>query len=147
MKYAFVLGREPALSTAELVSTLGRAEVGFDAKSAFYSPALMIAETTKPLDAEFFHTLGGSIKMGEVLGVSVKSLEDDLYEALNSLEGTSLDFGLSVYQLGHDGERPYRSLERGLNALSLTLKKGHYALICNIGSHYSTGMRADFTVK
>jgi uncharacterized cupredoxin-like copper-binding protein len=32
-------------------------------------------------------------------------------------------------------------------SLKLTLKKGHYALICNLEDHYSQGMRKDFTVK
>ena len=31
--------------------------------------------------------------------------------------------------------------------LTVSLKKGHYVLICNIPGHYSGGMRADFTVK
>jgi uncharacterized cupredoxin-like copper-binding protein len=31
--------------------------------------------------------------------------------------------------------------------LTLTLKAGHYALICNVIGHYQAGMRADFTVK
>ncbi len=31
--------------------------------------------------------------------------------------------------------------------LTLTLAKGHYALICNLPGHYAAGMRADFTVK
>jgi uncharacterized cupredoxin-like copper-binding protein len=32
-------------------------------------------------------------------------------------------------------------------SLKLKLKKGHYALICNIGGHYMAGMHKDFTVK
>jgi uncharacterized cupredoxin-like copper-binding protein len=32
-------------------------------------------------------------------------------------------------------------------SLTLSLKKGHYALVCNIPGHYTGGMRADFTVK
>ena len=32
-------------------------------------------------------------------------------------------------------------------SLKLKLRKGHYALICNIGDHYGEGMHADFTVK
>jgi len=32
-------------------------------------------------------------------------------------------------------------------SLKLNLKKGHYALICNIGNHYKQGMYKDFTVK
>jgi uncharacterized cupredoxin-like copper-binding protein len=31
--------------------------------------------------------------------------------------------------------------------LKLKLKKGHYALICNIGDHYMEGMHKDFTVR
>jgi uncharacterized cupredoxin-like copper-binding protein len=31
--------------------------------------------------------------------------------------------------------------------LSVKLKPGHYALICNIPNHYSAGMHTDFTVK
>ena len=34
-----------------------------------------------------------------------------------------------------------------VRSLKLNLKKGHYALICNIGNHYEQGMRKDFTVK
>jgi uncharacterized cupredoxin-like copper-binding protein len=31
--------------------------------------------------------------------------------------------------------------------LTVDLEPGHYALVCNIGDHYSRGMYADFTVK
>jgi uncharacterized cupredoxin-like copper-binding protein len=31
--------------------------------------------------------------------------------------------------------------------LTLTLAKGHYALICNLPGHYKNGMRTDFTVR
>jgi len=31
--------------------------------------------------------------------------------------------------------------------LTLNLKKGHYALICNMPGHYKGGMHVDFTVK
>ena len=31
--------------------------------------------------------------------------------------------------------------------LTLNLKKGHYALICNVGGHYMAGMHADLTVS
>jgi tRNA G10 N-methylase Trm11 len=75
------------------------------------------------LDAAFFQSLGGSIKMAEVLGVSTKNLEDDLFNILNGLGGTSLDFGLSLYSLDQEPDRTYRSMEHGLKALALTLKK------------------------
>ena len=31
--------------------------------------------------------------------------------------------------------------------LTVTLKKGHYVLICNLPGHYAGGMRSDFTVR
>ena len=31
--------------------------------------------------------------------------------------------------------------------LTLNLTAGHYVLICNIGQHYSAGMRSNFTVR
>ena len=31
--------------------------------------------------------------------------------------------------------------------LTLNLRAGHYALICNIPGHYKARMRADFTVR
>jgi uncharacterized cupredoxin-like copper-binding protein len=31
--------------------------------------------------------------------------------------------------------------------LTLNLKKGHYALICNVSGHYMAGMHADLTVR
>ncbi|MEA2478846.1 MAG: hypothetical protein QOJ07_768 [Thermoleophilaceae bacterium] len=35
----------------------------------------------------------------------------------------------------------------GSKTLSLKLKAGHYALICNLPGHYSAGQHIDFTVK
>lgn len=122
MQYAFILGREPALSIAELVSRLQADDLGFDPKTAVYSPAVMIAEVSKPLDVAWFNTLGGSIKMAQVLHES-QALEDDLYEALSGLGEGSIDFGVSLYSLESQPSRPFRSLERGMKALSLTLKK------------------------
>jgi uncharacterized cupredoxin-like copper-binding protein len=38
-------------------------------------------------------------------------------------------------------------LNRGASGvLEVTLKPGHYVLLCNIGDHYTVGMRNDFTV-
>lgn len=32
-------------------------------------------------------------------------------------------------------------------SVTLKLKPGHYALVCNVRGHYAAGMRADFTVS
>jgi uncharacterized cupredoxin-like copper-binding protein len=31
--------------------------------------------------------------------------------------------------------------------LTTTLKPGHYAIVCNLPMHYTSGMRTSFTVK
>ena len=31
--------------------------------------------------------------------------------------------------------------------LTLTLKPGHYVLLCNVPAHYQSGQRIDFTVR
>lgn len=35
----------------------------------------------------------------------------------------------------------------GSKSVTLNLKPGHYALVCNIAGHYAAGMHADFTVS
>lgn len=41
--------------------------------------------------------------------------------------------------------QPYPALST--KKLDVTLKAGHYALICNLPGHYAKGMHADFTVR
>lgn len=123
MKYAFILGREPALSIAEITARLKSEGIDADLKSAVYSPTVLIVDASQELGADFFHSLGGSIKMAEVLGESRGALEDDLFEALSSLERPNIDFGLSLYATEAELSGGYRSLSHGLRPLSLTLKK------------------------
>lgn len=122
MRYAFVLGREPALSIAELIALLKEADPPFDPKTGLYSPAVMVAETSVPLDEAWFGKLGGTIKMAEVLGDSA-DLENDLVGILSDLAPGAIDFGISLYPLERNYGKAYRSLERGLKAVSLTVKK------------------------
>jgi len=122
MQYAFVLGREPAISTAELISALNAADAGFDAKTSVFTPAVMIATVEKQLDAEFFHRLGGSIKMARVVKES-QEIDKDLLKLLAGAAGeTNLDFGLSLYDMGAEPARA-RMFGKWLKPLSLELKK------------------------
>ena len=54
--------------------------------------------------------------------------------------------GNEASEAGNVGEIP--GLAPGATkTLRLTLKAGHYALICNMAGHYMAGQRIDFTVK
>lgn len=49
-------------------------------------------------------------------------------------------------EIGHVGEIP--DLPAGsTKSVTLTLRPGHYTVLCNLPGHYSGGMRADLTVK
>lgn len=122
MQYAFVLGREAALSTAELIAVLNAAGAGFDAKTSVFSPAVMIATVEKELDETFFRRLGGSIKMARVVR-ETKDVDRDLLKLLEAASETkSLDFGLSLYDMGAEPARA-RMFGKWLKPLSLELKK------------------------
>jgi uncharacterized cupredoxin-like copper-binding protein len=54
--------------------------------------------------------------------------------------------GAKADETGNVGEIP--DLPPGVSkSLSLTLKPGHYALICNLPGHYKAGQHADLTVR
>jgi uncharacterized cupredoxin-like copper-binding protein len=51
-----------------------------------------------------------------------------------------------VYEVGRVGKTPRIDAGRRAN-LTLTLKPGHYSLICNLPGHYRAGQFADFTAR
>jgi uncharacterized cupredoxin-like copper-binding protein len=58
----------------------------------------------------------------------------------NLLKGNEADESGAVGEIG--GVPPGQA-----RTLNLTLKRGHYALICNLPGHYKTGQFADFYVR
>ena len=122
MKYAFILGREPGLSVAEILTQLKTQGIGHDPKAAVYCPDVMLVETDKELDFAFFHALGGSIKMAEVV-LETSDLEQGIIVALEGLARESLDFGLSAYSIDPEAGPTFRNLVNGLKPLALTVKK------------------------
>jgi uncharacterized cupredoxin-like copper-binding protein len=57
-----------------------------------------------------------------------------------------LGHGARIKETGHVGE--LGDLEPGASkTLTVNLKPGHYALVCNLPGHYMGGMHANFTVK
>jgi uncharacterized cupredoxin-like copper-binding protein len=73
------------------------------------------------------------------------SMEHELVVIKTSKKASQLASGGKASEKGSVGE-----VELGAHKsknLTLNLKKGHYALICNIGGHYMAGMHADLTVR
>ena len=64
-QYFFILGRNPELSIAEIISLFKEKLISFEIDLAV-SSALII--TCSELPGDFFNRLGGSIKYGEVQG-------------------------------------------------------------------------------
>src|SRR3989339_499007 len=116
MKKFAILGLHPELSLAELETvTKSKVDKSSDQVAIFES------------DADFDNlqkTLGGTQKLGEVLG-SVKDaqeIEDHLLAVLNNQVGDNkLRFGISVYDLGDT--RRTKEIQKYMHKLGITLKK------------------------
>ncbi len=90
-----------------------------------------------------------SVSAGKVT-FNVKNAGEDEHELIVIRTGTSASklkmSGGKASQKGEVGE--VEDIGGGRSKkLTVTLKKGHYVLICNIVGHYQQGMRTDFTVK
>ena len=96
MQYFFVLGKNPGLSSAEIISVLEREKIKYT-KIAHSSEALII-KTTKKISPEFMDELGGTIKMGQILSENFD--EQFIFQALkNKYQEKKLIFGASFYKL------------------------------------------------
>lgn len=100
MQYFFILGRQPQLSKAEIEVVLGTKKIKFQeivAMENFY-----IIETEEKLNAtEIMETLGGSIKLGKIIGTPEKINIENLRSFLPTLE-TKINFGFSTYNCSLD---------------------------------------------
>lgn len=121
MTYAFVLGREAALSAAEILAVLKAEGIEYDKSSFAISQEVLLLQVPTQLSPELFHRLGGSIKMIEIIKKS-ENIESDLLELLQEKSGNSLDFGLSIYHCGAP-RREYEGLGRWQKPLMMELKK------------------------
>ena len=95
MKYVFILGHNPKLSTAEVMAVLPKAKV------ANLSSSFLIVENTKIDCEELMKRMGGSIKIAEVIAEKIdKKLIIQELKLIKS-EG-KLNFGLSYYECKKD---------------------------------------------
>ena len=91
-----------------------------------------------------------SVRSGKVTFVVVNSGRVDHELVVLRTKAPADDLPLAstrdVYEIGRVGTT--RTIDAGRRKnLTLTLKPGHYSLICNLPGHYRAGQFADFAVR
>ncbi len=93
MKYLFVLGRQPAISLAEIISLLKRLKNGF--QITLFQPEILIIDVAALLDVDFLMSqLGGTIKIGLVKDKTAIAM---IKEKFGREKKGKIYFGLSAY--------------------------------------------------
>ncbi|MFA5128978.1 MAG: methyltransferase domain-containing protein [Patescibacteria group bacterium] len=98
MKYFFILGRNPTLSSAELAAVL-------DEQAIFnhLSNEAIVADIEGELSAnEIMPRLGGTVKFGEILEMPDEFAAEDIAEILKNSSAKKIYFGFSFYKLDED---------------------------------------------
>lgn len=138
MRLFFILGREPALSATEIFSVTLR-ELGDEARAraeqhAVCSPEALITDIPDALSPELLMgQLGGTIKIGRVVGESTTSAGNDALIAtlISSIETSSafknpgrISFGISVYATDGSAAQRVHGLQRNLKKFGMEIKRG-----------------------
>lgn len=117
MQYFFILGRNPELSLAELHAVL---PTGY--QTLGYCQEVLAVECSKLNEEELMARLGGTIKIGEIIGKSptAKVASEKLSPHLALQDERKIFFGLSAYAFGEGVRLPN---VHGLRQLGIELKR------------------------
>lgn len=130
-RYFFILGKNPTLSTAEIISVLNKQGVYFEI-STLSGEVLAISTEGELQAVDLMHILGGTIKIGKVL--DDVSFDDDeqkfekIFEAENLIKNYlsqttgKLHFGISIYDGGAD-KNYISKIVNQLKNLNITIKE------------------------
>ena len=118
--YFFVLGKNPALSTAEILNILKRENIDYQLVSV--SSQILLISTPQEFESIFIRTLGGTVKFGMIISSSNLSESEDKFFDIFSFPNLSrkffphvnkkIHFGLSIYSLNsvNDLKNPLKLL-------------------------------------
>jgi len=141
MNFFFILGRDPGLSVAEILSVLQRLSVKYSPK--YFSQEVLIIETETDLSKmTLMNILGGTVKFGKVISEVGLDEDEKKFEEVISAESVRKNFlpvylgklhtGISIYDAG--GEKLLlSSLTDQLKNLNLTVKKNLQAAGLKVG--------------
>jgi tRNA G10 N-methylase Trm11 len=95
MKYFFILGQNPTLSSVEIVSLLSDKTTLFAA-----SPDAIILESKQELDVgQLMARLGGTVKIGQIFDAAPEAEPKDIAENIPRVHGKKSYFGFSFYKI------------------------------------------------
>ncbi|MBI5071915.1 hypothetical protein HZB93_03445 [Candidatus Falkowbacteria bacterium] len=105
MKYFFILGQNPTLSSAEIVSLLSD-----KTKFLAVSPEALLLLTEKDQDVfDLMARLGGTIKIGTILNAFDDPRPEDIAENIPRVHGKKSYFGFSFYKI--DDKLPLKNFQ------------------------------------
>lgn len=155
-----------ALAAVALGEALSKSDKGVSVVNAPAKPAVAATppvNPSSPIEAKLGDGTGGPPNAGSMwiaLSRAVKTggtkvtfqvrnvgqLPHEFVVIKTDKSANALGTGQRVPEDGNVGETG--DVQTGASkTLKISLKPGHYALICNLPGHYSAGMHTDFTVK
>lgn len=119
MKYFFILGRNPTLSSAELAAVLGG-----QAKFLCLTNEVAVVDVKNELSAEeIMPRLGGTIKFGKILEESSDISAEDIAEILKNLSVKKIYFGFSFYKLEQAvSSARFKKIKQKIKSLAMPIK-------------------------
>lgn len=118
MQYFFILGRNPTLSSAELISVLDK-QTSF----TFVSDEAIIACLPKEILAEeIMPRLGGIIKFGEIIEESEEFSAEDIAKILKNSLAKKIYFGFSFYKLEKIDTTDFKKKNQKIKNLAMPIK-------------------------
>ncbi len=118
MQYFFILGRNPTLSSAELISVLDK-QTSF----TFVSDEAIIASPSKEISAEeIMPRLGGIIKFGEIIEESEEFSAEDIAKILKNSLAKKIYFGFSFYKLEKIDTTDFKKKKQKIKNLAMPIK-------------------------
>jgi len=123
MKYFFILGRNPTLSSAEIAALLESLKA--DAVFLEISNEAIIIRTAKELDASnLMSRLGGTVKLGQIIDELREATTEDIVENLKSSAEKKIYFGFSFYRSDEKiSAADFKNISQKIKNLSMPVKE------------------------
>ncbi|OGF20605.1 hypothetical protein A2257_02055 [Candidatus Falkowbacteria bacterium RIFOXYA2_FULL_38_12] len=126
MRYFFILGRNPTLSSAELVAVIRKTDPNFVILEA--SGDVLLVETKDTLEIrEMIKVLGGIIKAGVVMEETGKLEKENVFKILKEstkrAESGKIFFGFSLYNLENRDGKNFSEAKKQTSSLAMEAKK------------------------